>query len=105
MEGGAGLTAFFSAVFGPPACCDGRKEGGKKKRGQVWRKKRRKKKKGRSVVEIETSADVDQGWGLGLDSYRPNQPSDEDRQSVERLFIVCFGVRKNCTALCYRVLA
>lgn len=46
------------------------------------------------MVEIETSADVDQGWGLGLDSYRPNQPSDEDRQSVERLFIVCFGVRK-----------
>lgn len=32
------------------------------------------------------------GWFL--DSYRPNQPSDEDRRSVKRLFIACFGVRK-----------
>lgn len=86
VEGGAGLTAF-SAVFVPPACCDGSKEEGKNKGrfgGRIEGEK-----KGRSVVEIETSAD--QGWGLGC---RPNQLSDGNRRSVERLFIVCFGVRK-----------
>lgn len=35
------------------------------------------------------------GGGVGfLESYRPNQPSDEERRGVESLCIVCFGVRK-----------
>lgn len=34
----------------------------------------RKKKKRENVVEIEHSADVDQGWGLGLNTYRQSQP-------------------------------
>lgn len=37
---------------------------------------------------VEHSADVDQVWGLGLDTYRLSQPSEEDWRSVERLFVL-----------------
>lgn len=89
VEGrGRADTVFFCRVCSAFLLRMGRKNSGKKE-GRLGGGG--KKKKRRSVVKIETSADVDQGWGLGLDSYRPNQPSDEARRSVERLFIVFFA--------------
>lgn len=49
-------------MFAPRVCCDGRKK--KKKKDRFWRKKR--VGVGGKWSRLETSADVDQWWGVGL---------------------------------------
>ncbi len=52
------------------------------------------KKRDKYVLRFRPQQMLIRGGGPDLDSYRPNQPSDKAWQRVERLFIVCFGVRE-----------
>lgn len=92
MEGGAGAdSVFLLCLFRLPAVMRERKR--KKKRVDLAEEEEG-EKKGEVWWKLRPQQMLIRGGGLCLDSYRPNQPLDQDRWSVERLFIVCFGVRK-----------